>query len=98
MQVVPGDERQLAVPFSDVVETVGADDAHGEEVVGGLEAARGDIAFVLDGAVAAGWWEVCGQFCQRVIPGASFGGGAAPCTMVESRGCFRRCLLRRGGG
>lgn len=43
-----------------MVEAEGAHGTDSEEVVGGAEAARGHIAFVLDGVVAAGRREICG--------------------------------------
>lgn len=43
-----------------MVEAEDAHGAYGSEVVGGPEAARGHIAFVLDGVVAAGRREICG--------------------------------------
>lgn len=51
---------QPSILLGDMVEAEGAHDAYGSEVVGGPEAARGHIAFVLDGVVAAGRREICG--------------------------------------
>lgn len=56
--LLPSQFILLPDPLAGLVESVGADDAHGEEVVGRAETARGDVALVLYGLVAAGWREV----------------------------------------
>lgn len=88
-----------------MVEAEGAHNAYGSEVVGGPEAARGHIAFVLDGVVAAGRREICSA--ASVSRSVRTSAEGAPWTMIwgggERMGGGRGCVVRgvglsRGGG
>lgn len=66
-----------------MVEAEGAHGTDSEEVVGGAEAARGHIAFVLDGVVAAGRREICGA--ASVVQSGHARERGVPWTMMGGR-------------
>lgn len=87
-----------------MVEAKSAHGADSEEVVGRPEAARGHVAFVLDGVVAAGWREICGAASVIQCGHPPERERGAPWTMMEwwcGRGWGGRggwFVARRRGG
>lgn len=68
------------------VEAVGADDAHGRDVIDRPKAASRQVALVLDGAVAADGWEICGKSIStgqfHIRDASRHGKRGAPWTIV----------------